>query len=101
MVKLIYAPEAKDEIKEAAEYYEGCRDGFGKMFLVAVESAIYGLSLNPLKWRKISGKFRRCMVKKFPYGIIYSAEEDKIFIAAVMHLKRKPGYWKKRLKNKN
>lgn len=100
MAKLIYAPEAKVEIREAAEYYEGCKEGLGQAFLKAVESTIHELSQNPLRWRKISGQFRRFLLKRFPYGVIYSITEDEIFIAAVMHLKRKPGYWKNRLKNR-
>lgn len=98
MANLIYTPEAKVEIKKAAEYYEGCKQGPGQAFLIEVESTIQRLSQHPLTWRKISRQFRRCLLKKFPYGIIYSVDEDEIFVAAVMHLKRKPEYWKKRIK---
>lgn len=97
--KLIYDPEAIIEIREAADYYENCRNGLGEAFLKATESAIEKLSADPLMWRKISGRFRRTLLDKFPYGIIYSAENDEIFIASVMHLKRRPGYWKSRLKS--
>lgn len=97
MAKITYAPEAKLEIKDAAAYYENCKVGLGQAFLEAVESAITSISLHPLMWRKISGDFRRCLINRFPYGIIYLATEEEIFIAAVMHLKRKPDYWKKRL----
>ena len=31
--------------------------------------------------------------KGSPYGVIYAVDEGVIYIAAVMHLKRKPGYW--------
>ncbi len=40
MAKLIYAAEAKLEIKEAAKYYEGCKEKLGHAFLKEVESAI-------------------------------------------------------------
>ncbi|MDI6793871.1 MAG: type II toxin-antitoxin system RelE/ParE family toxin [bacterium] len=100
MAELIYDPQAKVEIREAAEYYEDCRENLGQDFLRAVEVATHSISLNPLRWRKISGQFRLCLVERFPYGVIYSVEKGKIFIAAVMHLKRKPGYWKKRLEKR-
>ncbi|HAK44654.1 MAG TPA: hypothetical protein DCO79_01865 [Spirochaeta sp.] len=35
---------------------------------------------------------------EFPYGIIYSYSTEEIIIIAVMHLHRKPDYWKSRLK---
>lgn len=98
MAKLIYAAEAKVEIKEAAKYYEGCKEKLGHAFLNEVESAIQSLLQSPRQWRKISGQFRRCLLKRFPYGIIYSTNDDEIFVAAVMHLKRKPENWKDRLK---
>jgi len=98
MARLIYDPKAKLEIREAAAYYEACREGLGKAFLLAVEAAAQSLAEHPLHWRRIGGRFRRCLLKRFPYGIIYSAESEFIYIAAVMHLKRKPGYWTKRLK---
>jgi hypothetical protein len=40
---------------------------------------------------------RRCLVNRFPYGVLYSIESTEIFILAVMHLRRDPDYWKKRL----
>ena len=97
MAELIYAPEAKLEIKEAAKYYEGCKEGLGQAFLLELESSIHNLCESPLRWRKISGQFRRCLLRRFPYGVIYVVDDDEVFIAAAMHLKRKPGYWKKRL----
>jgi toxin ParE1/3/4 len=93
---LIYDPEARAELIDAAGYYEKCRSGLGKAFLSAVERAVARLSNKPLRWRNIGGRFRRCLVKQFPYGIIYAVEGDDIFVAAVMHLKRKPGYWRRR-----
>lgn len=93
MATLTYAAEAKEEIREAAAYYEACREGLGKAFLSNVEAAVAKLSDAPLRFRRLSGRFRRCLVKRFPYGIIYAVEPGGIFIAAVMHLKRKPGYW--------
>lgn len=40
---------------------------------------------------------RRCLVNRFPFGVIYSVEQGEIFILAVMHLRRHPDYWKDRL----
>ncbi|MBX3301539.1 MAG: hypothetical protein KF693_04925 [Nitrospira sp.] len=38
-------------------------------------------------------RFRRYLLQRFPYGLIYAVEGQTIFVATVMHLKRKPGYW--------
>jgi toxin ParE1/3/4 len=96
MATLICDPAAKLEIREAAAYYEECRPGLGQAFLEAVEAAVTYLTQNPLHCRRIGGRFRRCLVTRFPYGVIYAVERDLIYIVAIMHLKRRPDYWKTR-----
>jgi len=41
---------------------------------------------------------RRCLVKNFPYGIIYQEKENYILIIAIANLHRKPNYWINRTK---
>ena len=95
-MKLIFDPEALIEIREAAAFYEHCRSGMGRSFLDAVEVASAEIVKHPLMWRKVKGRFRRYLVQRFPYGLIYAVQEDVIYVAAVMHLKRKPDYWYRR-----
>jgi toxin ParE1/3/4 len=33
---------------------------------------------------------------RFPYQIVYRISGDSVWIVAVMHQSRRPGYWKKR-----
>jgi len=46
----------------------------------------------PEAWSKMSENTRRCLVNRFPYGVIYSTNEEEIIILAVMQLNREPGY---------
>jgi len=39
---------------------------------------------------------RRALVHRFPYGVLYVLERDRLLIIAVMHLHRQPGYWQNR-----
>ncbi|MBT4287197.1 MAG: type II toxin-antitoxin system RelE/ParE family toxin [Deltaproteobacteria bacterium] len=50
----------------------------------------------PLRFRQLHPPFRRCLIPKFPYGIIYVIESDHIYIVAVAHTMRKPAYWAER-----
>ena len=95
-MKLIFDPEALTEMREAATFYEDCQPGLGRAFLDAVEDASDQIMKYPRMWRRIRGRFRRYLVHRFPYGLIYAAQGDFIYVAAVMHLKRKPGYWSER-----
>jgi len=51
----------------------------------------------PKAWLIIEDGIRRSLVRRFPYGILYAEEQDKIYIGAVMHLHRDPDYWKHRI----
>ena len=86
-------PAAKSEIRQAALFYEDCREGLGQEFLDAVESAFEQIRQHSTVWRILKGRFRRDLLQRFPYGVIYAVEGEVIYVAAVMHLKRKPGYW--------
>jgi len=97
MERLIYHPAAMDEVREAAQYYESARPGLGKRFLHAVDVTADYLQQRPLLWRQIDGPWRRMIIHNFPYAMIYRVDDQQIFVAAVMHMHRKPGYWKQRL----
>ena len=52
-------------------------------------------------WPVIKDPVRRCLTRKFPYGILDAIEEDYILIVAVMHSSRKPEYWQERINIKS
>ena len=91
-MKVLLDPEANREIRQAADFYEDCRQGLGQEFLDAIESAFDQIQQHSRTWRILKGRFRRYLLQRFPYGLIYAVEGQTIFVAAVMHLKRKPGY---------
>ena len=88
--------EARKEFFEAADYYEEQVVGLGDVFIDEVEKVLDVIEQQPASGTKITKTERRFLVSRFPYGMIYSVEEDQITIFAVMNLKRKPGYWKTR-----
>jgi len=96
MEKVIFHPEALAELRDAAAYYEACRAGLGREFLAAVEDAAAYVCAHPQMGFVIRSPYRRCLVRDFPYGVIYREAGSAIYIVAVMHLKRKPEYWKSR-----
>jgi hypothetical protein len=67
-------------------------------FIDAVRSAITHACNAPQRWRLFDGEIRRVLVHVFPYAVLYSIEDGFIYIIAVMHCSREPGYWKTRKK---
>ena len=97
-MKYSFHPAAKLELNEAVDYYEECKSGLGIEFAKEVYSTIYRIIQYPQAWFRLSKNTRRCLTNRFPYGVIYQILDNKIYIIAVMHLNRKPDYWKKRIK---
>nr|VFK20189.1 MAG: ParE toxin of type II toxin-antitoxin system, parDE [Candidatus Kentron sp. LPFa] len=92
-----FNPDARAEFLEAVKYYEAHQPGLGRRFRLAVESELVRIREMPLGFRVLHAPFRRCLIRKFPYAIIYSIEPEFISVIAVAHTKRKPGYWHERL----
>ena len=84
---------AERELNDAALYYERESSGLGTIFLNDVEYYIEAIVRNPNAGVKIRGEIRRRLLRRFPYGILYSAHADNIRILAIMNLKRRPTYW--------
>ncbi|MBA1443387.1 MAG: type II toxin-antitoxin system RelE/ParE family toxin [Chromatiales bacterium] len=91
-----FHPEAEAEFNAAIEYYEDVDPGLGYDFAIEVYSSIQRSVAFPKAWPVIETEIRRSLVRRFPYGVLYSEEEEGIYIVAVMHLHRQPDYWKQR-----
>jgi hypothetical protein len=89
--------EARIEFIGAIAYYESCREGLGLRFSREVHATIDRITIRPSAWPKISENTRRCLTRRFPYGVIYEIRENDILIIAVTHLNREPGYWLNRV----
>lgn len=96
-MKYSFHPEAEAEFVQAIDYYEECEAGLGYDFAVEVYSAIERIMAHPKAWPILEEDMRRSLVRRFPFGIIYAALDEELFIVAVMHLHRDPDYWKQRI----
>jgi len=96
MKPIVLAPAAEEEMLVSSRYYESSQSGLGDLFLDEMLQAGVRIAGHPEAWPIISGKIRRCLFNRFPFGLIYRIEAERIYVLAVMHLKRKPNYWKNR-----
>ena len=91
-----FHPEAETELYGAIDYYESRRHGLGQEFGAAFHEALDKVLKHPLAWGVLEEPYRICKLRRFPYGILYEPRAAEVVIVAVMHLHRKPGYWKGR-----
>ena len=88
---------ARAELAKAVDYYESRRSGLGLDFQDEVEAVVRRIQPNPgIGGRYKDTNFRHCLVRRFPYVVFYRELESTIWIIAVAHGKRRPGYWSRR-----
>lgn len=97
MMSVEYHPDALNELAEAARYYESAQIGLGERFHRLVQQAENDIAENPETGFLYDHDTRIRLIRKFPYGVVFKSNPDRIFIVAVAQLNRKPGYWKRRL----
>jgi len=88
---------AEREFAETVDYYNAQCPGLGYEFAVEVKSALERIASFPDAWPSFSIRTRRCIVSRFPYGVLYQARQDLVLVAAIMHLKRDPKRWQERI----
>ena len=95
-MKYYFHEDAETEFTRAVEYYENCQHGLGRDFAREVYATIARIIQFPNAWSSMSKNTRRCMMHRFPFGLIYRIKSRNIQIIAVADLRRSPGYWKER-----
>ncbi|PHS34048.1 MAG: plasmid stabilization protein [Sulfurovum sp.] len=88
--------DAETELNQAITYYEECQPHLGLEFAEEVFQTIKRILDFPEAWQTMHKDIRRCLTKRFPFGIIYYQKDEQIIILAVMQLNRKPFYWLER-----
>jgi len=96
-VKLVVAPLALGELRDAAAFYTlKANAELGLAFVAEFERTANYVLANPLLGVAFRGTRRRYIFRRFPYSIIYQVTADELRILAVAHHRRRPGYWARR-----
>ena len=66
-------------------------------FMAALDRAVEVIARSPNSWPVFEAGTRRYLLKTFPYYLIYRRTVSDIEVVAVMHERRRPGYWRGRL----
>ena len=92
---VILAP-ARTELEEAIAWYDAEQDGLGRRFQEAIYAALQRIQQHPGLAGRMGPGIHRALVKGFPYGVVHEISPDAIVVLAIMHLHRRPEYWKAR-----
>ena len=95
--RLIIRPEAEADMTEAFDWYEERKAALGREFLAEVQVALRAIAENPLQHPMLYKNVRRILTRRFPYKLFFILEADHVEVIAVVHAKRHPGVWQKRV----
>jgi toxin ParE1/3/4 len=90
-------PAAEAEIWAELAYYDNKRAGLGRDLKLEIRAALARIQQHPGAFAADRRHLRRCLLKRFPFSVVYREEEDAIWIIALAHHKRRPNYWRTRL----
>ena len=88
---------ARRELGEIIDWYDSEKEGLGGKFAKQVAYGIRQILAFPEAWQTVELGLRHYLLAGFPYGLVYHVRQNEIIVIAVMHLSRKPGYWKDRI----
>ena len=94
--RVVFRPEAQAELLEARRWYEARLAGLGVEFAQTVDAAIEAIRQYPDAFRQVHGEHRQCVMRRFPYSIIYRLAATEIVVIAVHHHRRAPSSWRGR-----
>lgn len=98
MTPVVFHPEAELELDSAVAYYENRRRGLGLELEREVFRATDAIREAPGRWTVHKGDVRKYALHRFPFTVFFLVIDDTVWIVAVAHAARRPGYWKKRLR---
>lgn len=98
MYNSVILPLAKEDIRDAARWYNKQSRGLGKRFTSEVRDSIQFIKQNPTACSIRYDEVRTVVLRVFPFMIHYTVDEANktVIISAVLHTSRDPEVWKKR-----
>lgn len=96
MKPIDFGAAAASELETIQRYYDGISGNLGSRFRSELERMLAIIEAHPQLFARDSGHNRRAILRRFPYSIVYRDLTDRIWVAAVVHHRRKRRTWLRR-----
>jgi plasmid stabilization system protein ParE len=93
---VVWSDEAKAEFYDAELWYADISIQLANRFVQAVEKAVRLIEDSPSRFPVVYRDRRRAAVQRFPYGLFFQVEAERILLIACFHGKRNPHRWQRR-----
>lgn len=98
---LHFVPEIEEDITSAYTWYEAKSPGLGEEFLRIFYAYAGEVTRNPLLYPRVHSRFRRCLLRRFPYAVYFTIEDDQIIVFGIFHCARDPRTIRAKLRGRN
>ena len=98
-MKYEFHPDAQQELYQVALRYESEVPGLGRQFGEEVERVVQLLLENPELGAVLDSDLRHFILRRFPFSVVYAVATNLVYVVAVAHSSRKPGYWQARVQD--
>ena len=96
-VELFFSAEAREEFNEAFDWYSVRSHAAAIGFASEVDVGIEKILQLPDRFARTFAGCQYYRLQKYPFLIVYFRETTLVTVVAIAHVKRRPGYWKKRV----
>src|SRR5947209_3289664 len=93
MAEVTIHAAAEAEYEAALAWYLGRSTRAAAGFEAAFEEALASIAANPELHPLCDDRHRFCVLRRYPYSVIFRADGDQVRVVAVTHSRRLPGYW--------
>ena len=97
MKPAVLSPHALRDAAAATQWYEKRELGLGSEFVRALEECLSRIQQDPTLHRVIKPPYRKILMRRFPFQVIYEIRDDSFWILAVYHAKRDPQQLQRRM----
>jgi plasmid stabilization system protein ParE len=93
MAEVSIHSDAEAEYEAALAWYLARSARAATGFEAAFERALESIAASPELYPLCDDRHRFCMLRRYPYSIIYRVDGDQMRVVAVAHSRRLPGFW--------
>jgi toxin ParE1/3/4 len=95
--RLVIDPAAREDLRKVRRYLETQRTGKGREFLSAAWDQLQNLVKLPFSAPVVEAGVRKASMSNFSYDIFYLVSDEELVVFGVIHHRRHPDTWKKRI----
>lgn len=95
-LKVVFRRAARAEFLDDAARYAELRADLGLDFVIEIDRCTSLISERPQQYPVVCQNIRRISARRFPFGVYFRAESNRVVVLAVFHNRRDPMIWQSR-----